>query len=91
MPYMSLVSVEQLNCVALRLSNTLLNYVLKLHNHGFHCYKTSSREEIIKKQSIRHSKNCRKALPIRMLLPFSACQKYLIDMEKEQKQNPSKV
>ena len=47
MPYMIRISVERLNCVTLRLSNTLFIYVLKLHNHGVRCYKTSSREQII--------------------------------------------
>ena len=31
--------VERLNCVTLRLSNTLFIYVLKRHNHGVRCYK----------------------------------------------------
>ena len=35
---------KRLNCVTLGLSNTLSTYVLKLHIHGVHCYKTSSRE-----------------------------------------------
>ena len=49
MPHMIRMLVKRLNCVTLRLSNTLFIYILKLHNHGVPFYKTSSREQIIQK------------------------------------------
>ena len=35
---------SNVNCVTLRLSNTLFIYVLKFHNHGVSSYKMLSRE-----------------------------------------------